>query len=785
MNDQNQIIQRRSDGFDLEGSPATFHFTPNGFPGKDNQEPAETGLWDYLQIIRKHVWQISCFTILCTALAAFYMARKPDLYGAEARVQIDLESNPAVSVNGKPVVLNNPTNGPDYFETQLEILKGAGLLRRVVKTLDLEHNRAFFRPEGQRTTWQRLRDMAGFGGGKADGQLRSEQGSLITASVAPPSDREDLAEIKRLNPYVGAIQGGLDVEQVGHTRLVLIRYTHPDPQVAAKVANAIAETFVHSNLEKMSETNTGAATFLATRVADLQSQIKNGEERLQNYSREHQIISLNENQNTVVDRLNGLNRELLAAENERNIAETAYRSALTPGAADALAPNSAIQNSAETKLVELRQHLAELKSEYTDKWPEIRVVQEQINELEKQLSQSRTNKSDLLVKSLEAKFNEALQRERTVRAAFEKQRDETLTQNSAAINYRIIQQEIQTNQELLNGLSQRLKENEVILAGTPNNIRVADYANTPEWSIGPRRMRGVGLAFVFSLTLGIGLALLRELSNNTVRTTSDVSRKLRLPTIAVVPKMDGWFTRKLLASPKRLLAVTHRNGHERPLLLNEDTDPRLAEVYRKLRTTLILAKPGKSPKTILVTSSVPAEGKTTTAVNIATILAQTGALVLVIDADLRQPSLHQIFDLDNSKGLSTLLAQEAIEPASLTIIQQDDQTRLHVLTAGPIPPRPAELLATEHMRRLLEIASGVFDYVVIDSTPVMSCTDSVLISSLVDGVVLVVRGGKSPQEIVQHTRKELEDVGANIFGVVLNDAEVNPHAGYYYYRASA
>jgi capsular exopolysaccharide synthesis family protein len=783
MNEEQQLIRRIPQRPDFDHTLTAIPLAPLTLHEKDRHETGELGLTGYLQIIRRNLWLILGLTFLCTALTAFYMARKPDVYGAGVRVQIDLENNPGVGINGKPVVISNPASAPDYFDTQLEILRGPGLIRRVVKTLDLEHNRAFFRPEGQRTTWQRLREMAGLDTGNDSRVKPIDQEVLITASVAAPTDREDLAEIKRLNPYVRTIQSGLEIEQVGRTRLVEIRYTHLDPQVAAKVVNAIADAFVHANLEKMTETNAGAASFLKKRIADLQAQIRNGEERLINYAKEHQIISLDQNQNTVVERLNALNRQLLEAENDLNLAEAAYRAALTPGAAEALAGNGA-QSNIESKLGDLRQRLAQLKVEYTPKWPEIRVIEGQIAELEKQAAQSRTSRSDLMLKTLETRFLEAQKRERSVRAAFDQQRNETIAQNSAAVNYRILQGEIQTNQDLLNGLWQRFKENDVILAGTPNNIRVTDYANTPERPVGPQRTRGVGLAFLFSLVFGVGLSVLKELSNNTVRTTSDVSRKVRLPTIAVVPKVKGWAKRGLLQSSRSLLNLNQQRS-PRPLLKDEGADSLLGEVYRKLRTTVMLAKPGKTPKTLLITSSVPAEGKTTTAVNMATVLAQTGASVLIVDADMRKPTLHEIFDLDNTRGLSTLLSSESCEAETLSLIQQDEETGLYILPAGPVPSQPAELLSSDRMRRLLAITEGSFTHIVIDSTPMISFTDSVLISGLVDGVILVVQGGKSPYEIVQHSRKELHDVGANIFGVVLNNVDVTAQDSYYYYKASA
>jgi capsular exopolysaccharide synthesis family protein len=373
-----------------------------------------------------------------------------------------------------------------------------------------------------------------------------------------------------------------------------------------------------------------------------------------------------------------------------------------------------------------------------------------------------------------------LDRERALRADFDRQRAETVTQNEAAINYRIIQQEIETNKQLLDGLLQRSKENDVLVAGTPNNISVVDYGLIPDYPIGPQRLRTVIMALFISLAAGIGLAIFLEYMNDSVRSTDDVDRWLRLPSLGVIPAVGGFTKRKLL--PARTSLLRHDSGQSAPeLLINSDGKSTLAEAYRHLRTSVLLSTAGHAPKTLLVTSSMPAEGKTTTAVNVALSLAQTGAHVLLIDADMRRPRLHSIFGLSNHQGLSTILSSEMNEAEVLSLISQGDDSSVHVLTSGAAAPNPAELIGSEQMQRLICILESTFTHIVIDTPPIGSFTDGVLASTLVDGVLLVVQSGRTSRNVARRSKQILQDVGAKVFGIVLNSVNLREH-DYYYYR---
>ncbi len=752
-------------------------------------DSAHHRLREYLLAARKHLGIIISVVVLCSMLAATYMARQPDVFEARSRVQVDLENtSPGLgSLRSGSVILNTPSFDPAYFNTQLEILSSTGLLGRVVKTLDLEHNQAFLNPNQTQTrsTWHNLRRMFGFRSNDDKPTVPDVERVEITSSNAPATDNNDLVEVNRLAPYVGILQGSLTVKQIGETRLIELRYRHSDAELAAKILNAIADAYVLSNLENKSASSGDTSSFLQRRIAELQLEIRRGEERLINYANSKQILSLDGTQNIVVERLAALNSQLTEAENARKTAEAVYRAALAPNAiaarvnAGSGGSNSLVQ-TLNAQLASLRQKRAQLLLRYTEEWGEVKDVEKQIAVIESQVKEAGQTATATVATNLETDYRQALAKEQAIRADFNQQRGETLTQNEAAITYRIIQQETATNKELLDSLLQKQKENDVVIAGTPNNAHVVDYAAVPRGAVGPRRLQTVFFVSIIALAFGVGLARYLEFLDNTVQTTDDVMWMLNLPTLAVIPVIASSAKRRLIQGMTTALQRREEGGGGSELLLhNQDPRSPLAEAYRQLRTSILLSSAGGAPQTLLVTSSQPSEGKTTTAFNTAQILSQVAPNVLLIDADMRRPRLHNLFDINNSRGLSTLLASDMDDAEIFSMITKDGQSNLHVLTSGPVPPNPAELLGSEQMRRLLETLRGTYTHVIIDSPPIATFTDGVLLSTMVDGVLLVVHSGVALRNVVLRSREMLQNVGAHIFGVVLNKVGVREHGSYY------
>ena len=730
--------------------------------------PADTThLRDYVAVVLKRKWLILSLVVVVTSLVTIQMYRQPPIYEAATTIQIEPKKTSIVQT--KELILNTG-NDEAYWNTQLKLLENPQLARQVILALDLHNNPAFFEGQAKSGFLAGLRRL--FFGDKAtpanvDTSVPVVEGSSVNSDQLTPQ------QLERLEPYEDALRGGLTVEPVEKTNLVVLRYRHNNPEIAMKVSETLARVFIYNDLQRTTTGSRTASEKLAKEIAELQLRITQDEERLLNFKKGNNLpISTSKGVDITGVRVDTYSSQLLAAEDERKKAQAAYDSARTssdPWSVPQVQENTAVQRLRE-KIEGLEEKKAALLTRYTPEWHEVKTVDEQI----KQLNVALNNAPREIINGLKLRFEAASAREQKIKQDYLRERSAAQQQGEAALDIGTLTQQLETNRQYFATLTQRQRELEITSSDTANNVTIATPARLPKAPIGPARSRNIVVAFLLSLGVGIGLAFLLDYLDDTLKSVEDVDRYIHLPALALIPALRN--ERALLKGKN---SAPNEPKDNTALALIEDVRSPVAEAYRHLRTSLLLSSAGQPPKTILVTSSQPSEGKTTTAVNTAVMLAQTGAEVLIIDCDLRRPRVHTHFNMANGQGVTNYLSGESNTDALMQAY--DKLPNLKVMTSGPVPPNPAELLGSDEMRKLLNTMSERFTHIIIDSPPTISFTDSSILATMADGVMLVVHGGKSSRAVVRRAKQQLLDVGGHIFGIVLNNVKLEGANSYYYY----
>jgi capsular exopolysaccharide synthesis family protein len=732
--------------------------------GPAASEPGQ--LRDYLFVVLKRKWLILSLCLVVTSLVAVQMFRQPSIYEAATTIRIEQRQKSILQTQG--LILNAQPDA-NFWGTQVKLLESPALARQVALSLDLQHNPNFFGTQTQGGIFTALRRMVSNDKKQAT-PAPAPKGLSIVGEARLKDEPLTPEELAALEPFEDAIMGGEKVEGVVGTNLFIIKFQHTDPDMAQKVANTLADVFRANNIERVTENSSEAEDVLMREIANLQEKIRHDTESLFNYAREKNLPPTTEpSLNVEAQRLADLSKQVLQAENDRKEAQAVYLSA--KATKDIFSIPEVQKSERITKLQErisqLQEKKAALEVTYTKEWPEVKKLDVTISRLNDELNKAA---SDAII-GLEKQYEAALAHENSVRERYLEQRGTTNQQTRDQIEMTEYSQRLETNKQYLNTLLQKQRELQIAQGDKGNEVSIENYSRVPRSPVGPPRVRNVMIAFILSLVAGIGLAFLLDFLDDTVKTLDDVDRYIHLPALAMIPTSRGG---------SRLKGLPQANpapGESTALAMIDDVRSPIAESYRHLRTSLLLSSAGQPPKTILVTSSQPSEGKTTTAINTAYMLAQTGAEVLIIDCDLRRPRLHAQFEVPNSKGLTTWLSGERVLD---NLLQTCPRTpNLKILTSGPVPPNPAELIGSEEMRRLLGQLSERFAHIIIDSPPAISFTDASILSTMVDGVMLVVHGGRSSRAVVRRAKQQLLDVGAHIFGVVLNNVKLETQDYYY------
>ena len=735
---------------ELQPTPGLDLSRPNA-PRLYTELPSqESALGESIRVLMKRKWVVLITLVTIFSVVAIASLKMTPIYEASGTIEIN---KPDANLNFQ----NNATFSLDYYdptelETELQILQSDLLATQVIRELNLDRT---------------------------------------AANAAPPSPSSlDLSsdplqtDPARAVAMVGSFKGSLRVSLRPNTRIIEVRYRSSDPQKASNVVNTLMQTYVENNFKARFESTMQASDWLSKQLVDLQMKVETSQEKLVRYQKEHEILGTDEKTNIITAKLDELNKELTSAESDRMDKEALYR-LVESGDPDAIASSaggleentgsqspSLLLESLRAKQVDLKIQAADLSTQFGPSYPKLTQINSQLKEIDTQI-QGEMKK---IASKLRGQYTAALQRESMLHEALEKQKQEANKLNESAIEYSLLKRDVDTNRQLYEGLLQKLKEAGVSAGLKSNNFRIVDAARTPGVPIEPNVPRNLLFALVLGLASGVGLAFLLEGIDNTVRTTEQAQIISALPSLGMIPL--GSKSAREGANHKRLVIATSKEAVE--LVTQVRPQSQMAESYRALRTSLLLSNLGAPPKVIMVTSALPQEGKTTTSLNTAVVLAQKGVRVLLIDADLRRPSIHKTLGMGPHSGLSNVLTGSTTLENAIT--RSPLLPNLFVLPAGTPPPNPAELLASTNMRDVLNHLSTQYDHIVIDTPPSLSVTDAVVLSPRADAVVLVIRSGQTTKQALRRSRDILMQVNAKVVGVLLNAVDLSSPDYYYYYE---
>jgi polysaccharide biosynthesis transport protein len=701
-----------------------------------------------LRVVLKYKWMLLALSLVFGLIAAVQSLRSTPMYQTAATVQIEKTAQRVVAFGADVDAEQQMWDDGSQLRTQIELLKSRAIAERVIDEMGLYKRRA-------------------------SGELPQPADGLDgTAAAQKPSGFLDriLANYRQLNTpaiqseqyldrnsAVNAFRGSVLIDPVKETRLVNIVVTNSDPELAARIANSMARTFMAVNLERRLESSTYARRFLEDQIKVTKTKLEDSERLINDYSKRNQILALGDKSEVASQNFAALSASLSRAEEERIRAESLYNEVVrNPESAPQVLDNKAVQALKEQR-AKLEAEYAQNLSTFKPEFPRMVQLKAQIDDLNARIRSEVT----VVVGSVRAQFEAARQQEAQLRERVGQSRAAVETVQDRSVDLNLLKRELDTNRQVYDSLLQRLKEVSVTSGLTSNNISIVDEARPPLFPFSPQPQRYALIGMGLGLLLGLALAFLREMLDDSIKHPDEVEPTYGLPVLGLIP----------------LVKNAGRAGRVASLVHDDPRSP-FAEAYRSMRTALQFSTNEGAPKLMTVTSCGKSEGKTTTAIALAINFAQLGKQVLLIDADMRNPSVHKTMVLPNETGLSNFLAGE---PGAGTLIQKSNIANLSVLTAGPTPPDPVELLMGPKFQLLLEKAHEMgFTQVIIDSPPLLGIADAVVLGNQVPHVVFTIKAGATRKSAIKDALRRLRHAGISPMGVVLTHVS-NKHGSDYGY----
>jgi succinoglycan biosynthesis transport protein ExoP len=716
----------------------------------------ETGFGDYLVAIRKRWWLILSIFVFAVVTTYINTSRMEPVYRAQSKVLIERYNPYVLRVQE---VLPLDAWSTDYYQTQYKILESRSLAKNVVETLKLNESPEFNR-EPQRSLFPF--------------NIRESVASVLNVVMAREGGEESPDPghaYDPLAPYINLYRSRLRIDPIPESRLVNISFEGHDPVLIAQVANVHAQAYIDKNLEMKLSASEDAVDWLSGRLDELKLKLKESEEALQKFREQEDIIALENvlsaegrQENIVAQRLAELNANLTQARTERIGLATLHSQlrelAAKPGMVESIPQvieNGFIQ-ALKGDYVELNRQYSELQEKYGDKHPRMIALKNEMRGIQGKIASEVAK----INKSLEIQKEVAIAKERSLQNALEVAKRDVMGLNKKAIEYGVLKREVDSNRQLYDMILQRAKETSLTSGLKSTNIFIVDLAEIPRAPIKPQVRRSVTMAAILSLMAGLGLALFVQYLDNTIHSPDEVRRYLNVPFLGPVG-----------------LANSNGRSFVSELAVLREPKSKFSESLRTVRTNVVFSLIEPEQKTLMISSPGPMEGKTFIASNLAVMLAKMGRRVLLVDADMRKPRVHKIFNTSCGPGLSNVVlhkcsVKEAIRGTRLK--------SLKLLPAGTIPPNPSELLGSRSMVKVIDELKAYFDYLIFDTPPILAVTDAAVLGGMLDGTILVIKASETTRQCARRTIEQLLGINARVMGVVLNQVnfQKDPYYNYYY-----